>query len=176
MFFCTPGALSPALTSKKKCMTEMRLLLNFISQMLCSCAKTPHITTSDANVSCSLCGLCTECGGKVELAWGNAAFFLKSGQSTSPPVPKRAAGGEVLNPNQHILDTFISCCGPDPLAGLGLFLMNSDCQQKQNSYYGPRLVSSAGGEHRPGVSPEGTPDWTPQIQRKFLKRKREIAN
>lgn len=143
----------------------MRLLLNFISQMLCSSAKTQDITHLMLNLL------------YLQLVWFMHWMWRKSGAckgkccilcwslaSGTSPGPKGAAGGEVLNTNQHILDTFISCCGPDPLAGLGLFFYEQQLPAKIKWLLWPRLVSSAGGGHRPVVSPEGPPDLTSQIR------------
>lgn len=134
------------------CMKEMRLL-TCISQML-------------EKESCSLCGLWIWRKGWASM--GKCCILCWSLARGTLPGPKGAADGEVLNHNQHILDTFISCCGPDPLAGLSLFFMNSNRQQKQNV-----TMTQTGVLSRRGIGQEFLQEdpWLDlPDQRKFFKR------
>lgn len=89
---------------------------------------------SDPNVTCTLCDLSTKCRRKVGLAGELTGFFVEV-QPGEPSLGPKEQLGEV--PNPHIFDRVVSCCVQDPLAGLGLFVMNSDVQKKQNCYNDP---------------------------------------
>lgn len=141
----------------------MRLLLNFISQMLCSSAKTQDIT----HLMLTWVAACVVYALNVKKKWSSHGKVLhslwKSGQRNFSWAQRSSWRGSTEHQSAHIRHIYL-LLRSRPSGWTGFIFYEQQLPAQIKWLLWPRLVSSAGGGHRPGVSPEGPPDWTSQIR------------
>lgn len=141
----------------------MRLLLNFISQMLCSSAKTQDIT----HLMLTWVAAYVVYALNVKKKWSSHGKVLhslwKSGQRNFSWAQRSSWRGSTEHQSAHIRHIYL-LLRSRPSGWTGFIFYERQLPAQIKWLLWPRLVSSARGGHRPGVSPEGPPDWTSQIR------------